>query len=320
MAKISLLFLLLLLLSLSCKQDSIGPINGVLVVYSTSLTEFIDGGGLQELHLIVETVDPEEVFSFSFAETSEFQGTLKARRVILLLLDQSETDLVPSSLVDDGSGIHSGENVWAIDQQVFAVVVDPVSPMIPPGLPEMLERAYDNQMHDYVYESFVSTSMTSPERMDSLARLGFRLNVPKSFIVRIWTPEDGFVQYQRQPDEESLILFSIRMLTTEAQLTDSNAVLAREAMARLFFYDASADSVDRARLAVEPINQNGLQGFQLTGVWRNPEYLNAGSFTSRVLDGGDVWYILDMEIYNPGYRKEPYLREGWIIMDTFCKE
>jgi len=322
MAKSSHLFLLLLFsfLSVSCKQDPLGPINGVLVVYSTSLTEFIDDGGLQELHLIVETVDPEEVFSFSFAETSEFQGSLKARRVILLLLDPSETDLIPSSLVEGETGIYSGDDVWAIDQQVFAVVVDPVLQELPSGIPEMLERAYDNQMHDYVYKSFVSTSMTSPERMDSLAALGFGLNVPKSFIVRIWTPEDGFVQYQRQPDEESLILFSIRMLTTEALLTDSNAVLAREAMARLFFYDASADSVDRARLSVEPIIQNGLTGFELTGVWRNPDYLNAGSFTSRVLDGGDVWYILDMEVYNPGYRKEPYLREGWIIMDTFCKE
>lgn len=312
--------LFLLLFSVSCKQDALGPINGVLVVYSASLSEFIDAGGLQDLHLIVETVDPEEVFSFSFAETPEFQGTLKARRVILLLLDPSETSQIPSSLEESAAGIYSGHDVWALDQQVFAVVVDPDLPELPAGLPDMLESAYDDQMHDYIYESFVSTSMTSPERMDSLSALGLSLNVPKSFTVRIWTPEDGFIQYQRQPDDECMLLFSIRILAADAELTDSNAVLAREAMARLFFYDASADSVDRARVTIRQIVQNGLPGWELTGVWRNPDYLNAGSFTTRVFDSGDEWYILDMEIYNPGYKKEPYLREGWIIMDTFRKE
>ncbi len=311
---------LLLLSAVSCRQDSLGPVNGVLIVYSASLTEFIDSGGLQDLNLIVETIDPEEVFSFSFAETTEFHGTLKARRVILLLLDPSEIHQIPGRLVEDDTGIYSGPDVWALDQQVFAVVVDPQSPELPVGLSEALEAAYEDQMHDYIYESFVSTSMTSPERMDSLSELGFTLNMPKSFSIRIWTPEDGFIQYQRHPDDECLLLFSIQMLTTEAELTDSNAVLAREAMARLFFYDASADSVDRARVITTPINQNGLPGWEITGVWRNPEYLNAGSFTARVLDAGGEWYILDMEVYNPGYKKEPYLREGWIIMNTFRKE
>ena len=314
------LLLLLLLFTSSCKQESIGAINGVLVVYSSSLSEFIDTGGLQDLHLVVETVDPEEVFSFSFAEISEFQGTLKTRRVILLLVDTFEENQIPSVLDQGETGIYSGQDVWALDQQVFAVVVNSESPELPPELPGMLETAYDNQMHDYIFESFVSTSMTSPERMDSLSFLGFTLDIPKSFNIRIWTPEDGFIQYQRQPDAECLLLFSIRVLSDHSELSDSNAVLAREAMARLFFYDASADSVDRARLFMTPIEQNGLPGWEMTGVWRNPEYLNAGSFTSRVLDAGDEWYILDMEVYNPGFKKEPYLREGWIIMDTFRKE
>jgi len=309
-----------MLFSVSCKHESIGPINGVLVVYSDSLAEFIDEGGLLDLHLIVETVDPEEVFSFSFARLSEFQGTLKTRRMILFLIDPSDTHLLPSVLQQGSSGIYSGRDVWSIGQHVFGAVVNPASPELPAGLVDTLENAYNYQMNNYIFESFVSTSMTSPERMDSLKALGFSLNVPKSYFVRIWSPDDGFIQYQRQPDEESLLLFSIRMLTTDAELTATNAILAREAMARLFFSDASADSVDRARITAAPMVINGLSGWELTGVWRNPDYLNAGSFTARVFDLGGVWYILDMEVYNPGHRKEPYLREGWIIMDTFRKE
>jgi len=313
-------FLFVLLSGLSCKQDSLGPLNGVLVVYSDSLAEFIDAGGIDNLHLIVETVDPEEVFNFSFAATSQFQGTLKERRIILLLLAPSEADLIPGNLEQDDNGVYIGENVWALDQQVFAVVIDPESPVLSDVLPGYLEDAYNLQMTNYVYKSFVSTGMSSEVRIDSLAELGFTIDIPKSFLTAFWIPESGFIQYHRQPDDESFLLFSILVMKTEAELTDSNAVLAREAMARNYFFDASADSVDRARVSSAQISINGLQGLELTGVWRNPEYLNAGSFTARVFDIGDEWYILDMEVYNPGREKEPYLREGWIIMDTFLKE
>lgn len=320
--KTSLFILLfaILIIGASCKQDSIGPVNGVLVVYSNSLTEFIDNGGLQDLHLIVETIDPEEVFSFAFAEADEFHGTLTERRVILLLLDETDAHLFPGSFTEIAPGVQGGSDIWAIGQQVFGVIVDPVSPQLPVSLASLLEGAYNRQMNDYIYESFVSTSMTSQARIDSISSLGFSINIPKSYSVENWSPEDGFIQYQRQPNDECLLLFSIRVLDTSYELSDSNAVLAREAMARLFFFDSEADSVDRSRISLHQIEYSGLPGWEIIGVWRNPEYLNAGSFTTRVLDAGEEWYIFDMEVYNPGMKKESFLREGWIIMDTFFKE
>ncbi len=315
----ALLFLSFLFL-LSCRQESIGPLNGVMVVYSPDLAEFIDGGGLEDLHLVVETVDPEQVLSFSYADLQEFTGTLRERRIVLMLLSPEDQGEIPGDLEETSSGIYSGRDIWALNQHVFAVVVNGGG--IPEELPAVIEEAYDQQMHAYLYRSFVSTSMTSQARIDSLRSLGFSMDVPKSYETRKWTAEDGFVQYQRQPDEECMLLLSINVIDgfSQTELTPENAMLAREAMARTWFFDASEDSVDRARTTFEPVVSGGLSGIQLTGVWRNPEYLNAGSFTSRVLDAGDEWYILDLEVYNPGHAKEPYLREGWIIMDTFVKE
>lgn len=314
------LLLLSFLLLLSCRQESIGPLNGVMVVYSPELAGFIDGGGLEELHLVVETVDPEQVLSFSYADLQEFTGTLRERRIVLMLLSPEHRGEMPGDLEETSEGIYSGRDIWALNQHVFAVVVNGGG--IPEDLPAVIEEAYDQQMHAYLYRSFVSTSMTSRARIDSLRSMGFSLDVPKSYETRKWMADDGFVQYQRQPDEECMLLLSIHVIHSSSQLelTPENAMLAREAMARTWFYDASEDSVDRARTTFEPVTSGGLSGIQLTGVWRNPEYLNAGSFTSRVLDAGDEWYILDLEVYNPGHAKEPYLREGWIIMDTFVKE
>lgn len=315
-----LLPLLFLLVILACRQESIGPLNGVLVVYSEDLAGFIDAGGLEDLDLIVETVDPEPVFAFSYATVQEFSGTLRERRIILMLLEPSDQNEIPGKLEQTSWDLYFGRDVWALNQSVFAVVVDS-SGKLPDQLAQRLLEAYEDQMRAYLYRSFVSTSMTSGERLDSLSEaLGFTIDVPKSFDTHKWMPEDGFVQYQRQPDDECLLLLSLNVLRTTAPLTGENAMLAREAMARTWFFDAEADSVDRARTVFETIDQAGMSGIELTGVWRNPEYLNAGSFTTRVLDAGELWYILDMEVYNPGYAKEPYLREGWIIMDTFVKE
>lgn len=314
-----LLYLLLPLIILSCRQESTGPLNGVLVVHSSSLAEFIDHGGLDPLHLVVETVDPEQVFSFSYAELSQFAGTLKERRIILLLLTPDDAHLIPDDLEEQTPGIHSAEDVWALNQNVFAVVVEEGGE-IPENLPDALLQACNSQVHGYLYRSFVSTSMTSPARIDSLRAEGFFMDIPKSYETHLWMAEDRFFQYQRQPDDECLLLLSISIISSDLELTPGNAMLAREAMARNFFYDAKKDSVDRARTTFEQYTVNGIEGIQLTGVWRNPEYLNAGSFTSRVLDTGSEWYILDLEVYNPGHAKEPYLREGWIIMNTFRKE
>lgn len=309
------------LVVLSCRQESIGPLNGILVVHSDSLAEFIDSGGLAELHLVVETVDPEQVFNFSYAELSEFTGTLKERRIILLLLTTADSGVIPGKLSEDTNGIFSGTDVWALNQNVFAVVIDGAgSEELSPELPGLLLQAYSDQMQAYLYRSFVSTSMTSQERIDSLMTMGFSIDVPKSYETFKWMQQDGFVQYQRQPDEECMLLLSVSIINGAEELTPENAMLAREAMARTYFYDAKADSVDRARTTFEYFSTGGMEGIQLTGVWRNPEYLNAGSFTSRVLNAGGEWYILDLEVYNPGHAKEPYLREGWIIMDTFRKE
>jgi hypothetical protein len=68
---------------------------------------------------------------------------------------------------------------------------------------------------------------------------------------------------------------------------------------------------------VEPLSLRGLQGWRLLGMWRNPEHLNAGAFTSYVLRDGGRRYLLDMEVFHERREKEPYVREGWIIMNTF---
>jgi hypothetical protein len=298
----------------SCRGQSEGPIKGVLVVYPDGLDD--EAVRMSEsLQIHVPTVDDEPVFSYSFVPWSDFRGDLRARRTVLVLLEDS-TD-APRGLIRTGD-IWSGRDLWARDQLVYAAVPGSCDAA---ALSESLLSAYEHHLEAWLYRGFVSTSMSSPERMDSLAALGFGLDVPRSYSTAVWKPEQGFIQYQRFVSDEGMLMLSIRWADSDSAVGSSEeAVTWREEMSRRFFYDASADSVDRARLSASPIEVGGASGWILLGSWRNPEHLNAGAFSSYVLSTDTRRYILDIEVYNPGEEKEIYIREGWLIFNTFIPE
>lgn len=304
----------LLVLLAGCKGAAEGPLNGVLVVYEAGQEETAEAFS-SSLQRVVATVDSEQVFSFGYAVRSDLDAALRLRRTILLLVP-SESE-VPDGMLPAPGGYWCGHDSWARGQALFAAVPGRCDAS---ALSRDLELAYNEHLHAWLYQSFVTTSMSSSERIDSLRALGFFMDIPRSYVTEIWRPEDRFIQFQRSVGEEGVILLSVSWKPADTLGTAMDAVLERQAMARRFFYDASADSVDRARLAVGPWQVHGVPGWVLLGEWRNPEHLNAGGFTSYVLQSGSGMWILDTEIYNPGSEKEPYIREGWLVMNTFSPE
>jgi len=301
----------LLALAAGCAGPATGPLNGILLVCDPSLDPEELDSLLDGIRLTVSTVEEEDVFSFSTCTPGEFSGDLRNRRTILFVVSSPEN--LPDGLVPDG-GVWSGSDVWAEGQDVFGVVL-PDDPD-PDRLSGLLESSYDRHLTSWLYGSFVSTQMSSPERVDSLLTLGFSMDIPKSYRLECWEP--GFVQYQRQAADDCLLMLSIRWIGDGRILTPPESVLWRESVARGCFYDAEADSVDRSRVQAVRIRLRGIEGYRLTGMWRNPVHLNAGAFTSYILFDRGTRYLLDMEIYHEHREKEPFVREGWIIMNTFA--
>ncbi|MEN8207783.1 MAG: DUF4837 family protein [Candidatus Fermentibacteria bacterium] len=302
----------LLILLLACTGPAIGPVKGVLIVYEPGIDlENLDVL-LEDIQLHVTTVDTESVFDFSTCSAEDFNDDLKTRRTILFVTEDS-TQIPDELQISDG--IYRGEDVWAEDQIVLGIVLPGYTDTN--ALSDLLEQAYNHHLTAYIYGSFVSTQMSSPERIDSLLTLGFSMDLPKSYHLEEWNPEAGFVQYQRRVSDECIILLSIRWIDDSIVLSPDDAILWREAVARNYFYDSAADSVDRSSVEVQPISLRGLNGFRLLGMWRNPDHLNAGAFTSYVLRNNGRRYLLDTVIFHEHREKEPYIREGWIIMNTF---
>jgi hypothetical protein len=304
----------LLLLLAGCRGAADGPMNSVLVVYEAGQEEAAEAFA-SSLQRVVATVDPEPVLSFSYALRDELDAGLKLRRTILFIVSPGSD--IPGGLTRTTGGYLRGRDIWARGQAVFAASPDSCDAG---ALSRDLEMAYNRHLEAYIYQSFVSTSMSSSQRIDSLRSVGFFLDVPRSYRTADWRPEDGFIQFQRTLGQEGMIMLTISWKPGGILGTALEAVEARQLMARRYFYDASADSVDMARLSVGPWQVDGFPGWVLLGEWRNPEHLNAGGFTSYVLQSDSGVWILDVEVYNPGSEKEPYIREGWLIMNTFSPE
>ncbi|GEM_PF-422196 len=305
-------FMGVLALVAGCAGPATGPVKGVLVVYPDGM----DGGELEKflerIQLQVVTVEPEDVFDFSTCSAGDFRGDLKTRRTILFLVDDASS--LPGKLEPAGP-VYAGRNLWARDQLVFGVVL--------PGfdaydeLSSILEDAYEEHLKAYIYGGFVATRMSSRERIDSLMALGFSIDIPKSYALSEWDPETGFIQYYRKASDLCLLILSVRWIEDDVVLSPEEAVTWREAVVRNRFRDAKADSVDRSRVQVDTLYLRNLRGWRLLGMWRNPEHLNAGAFTSYVFRSDGRRYLLDLEVFHERREKEPYIREGWIIMNTF---
>ncbi len=302
----------ILILLISCRSPATGPVKGVLVVYGSGVDYELVDELLEDIQLHVITVDTENVFNFSSCTEEMFRGDLKSRRTILFVAEQE--GLLPDML-HQIDGIYHANDVWATGQDVFGIIFPEFTHL--PELSRQLERSYNEHLSAYIYGSFVSTQMSSMERIDSLLTLGFSMDIPKSYHLSDWDPDAGFLQYQRFVSDDCLLLLSIRWIDDDIVLNPDEAVLWREAVARHYFYNAEADSVDRSRVAVDPFKLHELSGWMLLGMWRNPDHLNAGAFTSYILHADGRRYLLDMEIFHEHREKEPFIREGWIIMNTF---
>ena len=302
----------LTLLILACAGPATGPVKGVLVVYDPSITMDELNMFIDSVQLTVTSVKEEDVFDFSVCTRDLFQGDLRSRRTVLFLTLSPED--MPEGLEGPGP-VYQGSDLWAEDQVVLGAVLPGFTASA--ELSRALEDAYDRHLADYIYGSFVATQMSSPQRIDSLLTLGFSMDIPKSYGLESWRPETGFIQYQRVVSDQCLLILTIRWLEDGRRLSPEEAVLWRESVARNFFYDAGADSVDRSRVQSEPLELHGATGMRLLGMWRNPEHLNAGAFTSYILFFGETRFLLDLEVFHEHREKEPYIREGWIIMNTF---
>lgn len=219
-------------------------------------------------------------------------------------------------------GIVEAEDVWARNQRVTLMLVDPAAD-IPSQVFPMLEEVHgvlDQRFRQGVVERmFVSGSKT--ELADSLFEsVGFSLLLPEVYR---WTVQDSlFIFRNDNPDPSELIRqFGVTWRRPiPEEITTDDLMDWKEAVSQEFY--AYPQSVTREGLQSRHLTMGDMAVTEVRGGWTNPPgsaWPAAGPFIfwSVACPEQDRLYFLDAWLYAPGKDKWEYVLQLETILGSF---
>ncbi len=219
-------------------------------------------------------------------------------------------------------GIVEAENVWARNQKVTMMLVDPEED-IPSQVFSMVEEVHsilDQRFRQGVLRRmFVSGAKA--ELADSLQEMaGFSLMLPEVYR---WSVEDSLYIFRNDnPDPAELIRqFGITWITPiPTGLTTDSLMDWKEAVSQEFY--AYPQAVERDDLRVRDLVMGDMTIAEVRGAWSNPPgsfWPAAGPFIfwGATCPAQDRLYFIDAWLYAPGKSKWEYILQLETILSSF---
>ncbi len=222
----------------------------------------------------------------------------------------------------DVPGLVEVENVWARNQNLILIIVDPTRD-IPPQVFGLLEEAHsiiDQQFRDGARRRMF-VSGVKDELADSLQEaVGFSLLLPEVYQ---WVEEDSFYIFRNDnPSPGELIRqFGVTWRTPiPAGLTIDSLLAWKEAVSEERY--AYPQIVNPEGLQTQEMVMGNMEITEVRGAWANPPgspWPAAGPFVfwSVACPAQDRLYFLDSWLYAPGKDKWEYIIQLETILQTF---
>ena len=210
-------------------------------------------------------------------------------------------------------------DVWA-DDQVVVLVTGEDRDALRANMMTEADRIYsaiDGKRDERVAENLFRFGEREALASELAGRFGWRLRIPFGFNLIDTHADSGFVVFSRTHARVTQWLFVYREEGVPPdRLTEAWCIRKRNEIAARFFEN---DVVDRTGLKVSQRELGSRLAVYLEGIWQNNRDWKGGPFRSYVLVDGekDRLYFLDIGVYGPNRRKEPYLRQLDVVARTF---
>lgn len=329
----SFLVLLILILCLplnACDKGlAYGDPNAVIVVAPQEWWPEVQDSMVEILSPDVFTLRAERTFRVTFQAPVgvEWQRLRKFKEEILIgspdlpyiaealaTLDDTVTFQVP--------GLVEATDVWAKNQKVQIILVDPVTDLASQVLPltKDVHAILDQRFREgAIMRMFVSGAKT--ELADSLlGAVGFSLLLPEVYR---WAVDDSLFLFRNDnPDPSELIRqFAVTWRTPlPADLTVDSLMDWKEAVSQEFY--AYPQAVEREDLQSRNLILGGKAVTEVRGAWSNPpgsSWPAAGPFIfwTVACPDQDRLYFIDSWVYAPGKDKWEYILQLETILESF---
>ncbi len=255
-------------------------------------------------------------------------GVKRMFREVVLIGDQEDfwVDQALATLHDTvtvrAPGVFQTENVWARNQKVTLILVDPREPA-PPQVFSMAEEVHailDQRFREgAMRRMFVSGRNTA--LADTLQKMaGFSMILPEVYR---WGWEDSLYVFRNDnPSPAELIRqFAVTWKTPIPEPMSAEALADwKEALSEEHY--SYPQAVDRESLHTRRLALGNMEVFEMRGAWVNPPgspWPAAGPFILWALrcPPQDRLYLIDAWLYAPGKDKWEYIIQLETILQSF---
>lgn len=310
------------------QQQALGNVNSVIVVSpDDSLWQQVRDTTFAVLEPRVFTVRPEKRFYVQPVDTAQGEDFLHLRTFKQVVVFGTPDNRFVREVVDAAGGaapdppamVHA-RDVWARNQSVTAVLLDPGAPADSwrsqlDDLFAHLDREYRRFTRNRMYASGPDSTA-----MDSIReRFGFGLAFPRVYDVAVRGEEGPVIVRNDNPNPADLIrsvLVDWRSPPLDS-LTPSRAYAWRVEVDSLHY--AVPQAMDTTRSLVHRLEVDGREALEVTGAWSDEgtDYPAGGPFVLRLIQCPDRTYFLDAWIYAPGEDKYQYLVQVRTLLNSF---
>jgi len=319
--------ILLLLLSGGCSPlpPGIGSDHEVMVLANPEDWEMVYPLLQEIFERKVRTPQEENVFTVRKIAQAKFDLYKKSRNLLLIsplnsvgpAAQEINSLLSPQArqMVEEGRAfLFAKRDVWAKDQELV-ILTAPTYLALREKLAEgkedvfrVMEKALNEKTMVWLFKKGEQKKLEK----ELFQKWGWHLRIPWGFSLRSEAP--GFVWLLKKVPDRWISIWWEE--SEDSILTPQWVIKKKNEIGRTYY---QGEEVVSSYLGWRRVSLNGHRGWKVWGTWQNPQLVAGGPFRLYCFWDRESKrrYIVDGALFAPGIKKEPYLRQLDLIMQTF---
>lgn len=310
--------------------ESVGPNQEIVVLADSTDWVALEGPLRTVFERVVFTPQEEKLYSLELGDVASFDVHKHRWRKNLLVvapLDASHptgeflreilSPEVKEAVRSGRSSVGWKEDVWAQDQILLTVTGDDLDAVVEnlrmeaDRLYGALDQARNRRVSRLIYRYGERTDVTAQLLRD----YGWSVRVSFGYRVMKALPDSGFVALAKEEPSRWLFVYWEDGVSPDT-LTDLWCLDKRDEITRRFFDN---DRIAPGSVEVSQTEFCGKTAVVMEGLWENEANWNGGPFKSYAFVDvdRDRFYLVDVGVYAPNKKKEPYLRQVDLMAGSF---
>jgi hypothetical protein len=327
------LLILCLQFSFSCSgklPESVGPSQEILVLADLEDWKVLEQPLRDVFEKTILTPQEEKVFQIQLGSIEEFEEQKHGRRknlVVIAPIDATHATAeflrgllgpqVQDRIRQGTSSVFWKEDVWARDQLLITLSGRDLSTLVDhirqegDRLYDSVEVARNKRISKLIYRYGERKDVTEQLKRE----FGWSIRVAFGYRILESKPDSGFVVLAKEEPSRWLFVFWEDGVSAD-QLSDDWCIRKRDEITSRFF---GGDRVVPGDLEISQTDFNGKLAVSMKGLWENGRDWTGGPFHSYSFVDSDTdrFYHIDMGVFAPNKRKEPYLRQIDLMARSF---